>query len=689
MEWLLSSEDIKYWMAHIELRQPSVNIVRELKEYLVENNLYIGPATFTSGLIIVLHGACQVDCFEIVQYLLDNHKGQFDVNQLIPHYPFHSYLPYHINFSDQAISCKDTLVHAAIVSRSTKLLRLLVSYGASVNIPDLCSVTPLLKAADIPSRNKHIVGYLIRCGADIHYQDIDGKSVLMYAVSTKQVDKGTISLLLKSGVDPTLTDTNGYTVLHHAVLNGREDTLNTLFSLEIPPSLCPQTCKMHAIFVADAKNFWADRDHVYITEPHIKHEVITEVITKHPLCPPHLKVDSMLLNATFELYWDIFMDKDASHVGSIKACHDQFRKALSFRDQLKLPPPNLCEPIEAYGGLTEVTHIQEFEEKYSDLANTSTQVCLAYQCLIVRERCLGFGNNALICFLFVFGQWMISIQQYSQGLSLWLRATEMLLLRFQEGCKSDQAARELNHFVGFGFDCCVDIKELPLSKIPQYLYNSRLVPIWRNFIECQRLNLELHANIKHKHHYCGPSQFTWKVLINLLEHLYENPVQGVDVSSLCCELLKKCPRFPIGTSSYSTLLRLAVSKDGISCGFLSLFLESGGHIFVNEVGCDGVRPLQVAQTEEITSLLLEYGAHLDAACKPAHNHFINPHLINYFSAPLPLSCQTARYISSELIHYQLLDLPHHIIEFIALHDPSSIVLPHVDRAPDIYKLIYW
>ena len=688
MEWLLSTEDIKHWITQIKLHhQPTVKIVRVLKQYLAKNNLYIGPASFTSGLMIVLHGACQVDCVEIVQYLLDNHKGQFDVNQRIPHYPFRFYLSEHINFSDQASICKDTLVHAAIVSRSTKLLKLLVSHGASVNIPDLCSVTPLLKAADISFHSKHIVGYLIKVGANIHYQDMDGKSVLMYAVSTKQVDQGTVSLLLKAGVDPTLTDTHGYTVLHHAVFNGREDTLKTLFSFKIPPSLCPQACKTHAIFVADGKNFLVDRDHVYVTEPFIKHEVITEVISKHPLCPPHLKVDSMLLNATFELYWDIFMDTNASHLGSIKACHDQFRKALSLRDQLKLPPPTLCEPIEAYGGLSEVTCIEEFEEKYSDLANISTQVCLAYQCLIVRERCVSFGNNTIICFLFVFGQWMISIDRYSEGLSLWFRGTEMLLSRFQEGCKSDQAAQELNHFVSFGFDCCFDIKVLPFSKIP-HCYYSRLVPIWRNFIECQRLNLELHATIKHKHLYCGPPQFTWKVLINLLEYLYENPVQGVDVSSLCCEILEKCPRFPIGTSLYSTLLRLTVSRIGLNGDFFSLFLESGGYIYVNEVGYDGVRPLQIAQTEKLTLLLLEHGAHLDAACKPATNRFHNPHLTNYFSNPLPLSCLTARYISSEFIHYRLLDLPHHIIEFIALHDPSSIVLPHVvDRT--IFELIYW
>ena len=45
---------------------------------------------------------------------------------------------------------------------------------------------------------------------------------------------------------------------------------------------------------------------------------------------------------------------------------------------------------------TKLTSIEEFEEKYSDLSNITTQVNLAYQCLIIRERCLGYGDSTVI-----------------------------------------------------------------------------------------------------------------------------------------------------------------------------------------------------------------------------------------------------------------------------------------------------
>ena len=45
--------------------------------------MYIGPSTFTSGFILVLHKACCSDTLvNVVQYIFEHHMGQFNINEL-------------------------------------------------------------------------------------------------------------------------------------------------------------------------------------------------------------------------------------------------------------------------------------------------------------------------------------------------------------------------------------------------------------------------------------------------------------------------------------------------------------------------------------------------------------------------------------------------------------------------------
>ena len=311
-------------------------ILEDLKKYLANNNLYIGPATFTSGFISVLLEACQSGFVNIVQYVLNHHSGQFDINQLVPD---------KIQISSPLI-CRQTLVHAAVESPSPKLLKLLVSHGASVNIPDCCSVTPLLTALSTYDPSEEIVSYLLKVGADVHYRDMKGQTVLMYAVMSC-TDKDIISLLLKAGADATLTDECGYTVLHHAVLRKDLNAIKILFSFEIPPklNLCSSTSTISALFLADRKDFIKKESCLCLRE--LNPNVITDFVTNHPLCPPQLKVDSILLNVSY-----LFFKNTAYQTPIYQICHDKFKERLILRVQLKLPPPTLSEPIETYGSLS-------------------------------------------------------------------------------------------------------------------------------------------------------------------------------------------------------------------------------------------------------------------------------------------------------------------------------------------------
>ena len=714
MEWLLSTENVKHWVMQVSVhRKPSSTfspkqVMSDLQQFLSDHNLYIGPATVTSGFISVVHEACRSNNIDLVKFVLKHHRGKFDINQLILYTPITSIT---IITSD---NCKETLVHAVVnnvysESASIKMLKLLVSHGASVNIPDSSSVTPLLSAVNQCYPNKDIVRYLIKVGADVHYQDNKGRSVLMYAVSgTARAVKAIILLLLKAGADPTLTDERGYNVLHHAICDSNKcvDNLVVLMSAKIPPTLFSPSSKAHALFFADKRNFFADSDDFLdkdSPQPHNNPKKITDVITKHPLCSPRLKVDSILVNASFSLYWNIYINSPPTD--SIRACYNLMKEGLILQAKLKLPPPIISDPIEDYGGLSEVISIQELYVKYSDLTNTTTQVNLAYQCLIIRERCLGYGEFTVISSLFMYGGWMIVLDHFPEGLSLWLRGTQMLLSHFNEGIKSEQY--ELIRLIKNGYFCIsrrIDkvIKVLPML----HDLSTTFELIVCNLIECQRQSMEILSTSKEVNYLSGSdllaSFHNWKNLLTLLHNL----LNTLDITNLCHQFIEKCPEFPIASKVHVNVLNIAFSGcygKPFSDRFLSILLESGGNAFVNKIGLTGYRPLELAPTKEVTSLLLAHGAHLDAVskpnlyeqhmydavstpaffeeyvCIPPYTHFsLNPHLDDYFSTPLPLTCLSAKCIVSESIPYRLIDLPRHIIEFIALHDIEDIDIGSVD-----------
>ena len=676
MEWLLATTEVKYWVtrvsAHRKLSSTTSpkQVVSDFYQFLIKHNLYISPATFTSGFISVVHEACRSDNIYFVNFVLKHYRGKFDINQLILY-----------------TSCpkrEETLVHAAVESFSTKILSLLVSHGASVNIPDSSSVTPLLRAVKNFSQSENIINYLIKVGADVHYQDNKGQSVLMYAVSGSAQDvKNKVTLLLQAGADPTMTDKRGYNVIHVAIGNSYNcvDSLNGLLSANLPPSLFPPTSK--ALFFADQKFFILSK---YSRKLSNNPKEITNVITKHLFCPPRLKVDSILVNATFSLYRNIYINSPP--IDSIRACYDLIKEGLILQAKLMLPPPIISEPIEDYSGLSEVISIEELNEKYSDLTNTSIQVNLAYQCLIIRERCLGYGDVTVISSLFMYGGWVIVLDQVPEGLSLWLRGTQMLLSRFKEGNRSEQ--HKLISLIKNGYHCIKPRMDIVIEFLQMFHdLSTKFEQIIFNLIECQRQSTEMLLNNKEVDLSSIDDRVffdNWKNCLSLLNNLSKNPFHIVDLSSLCCEVLKKCPEFPIGSTLHVNVLDIALTglyRRSLSDHFLSILLDSGGDAFVNKVGWTGYRPLKLAQTKEATSLLLAHGAHLDAVSKPVllnrprlYDQYMristNPHLDDYFRTPCCLTCLSARCILSQSIPYRSIDLPPHIIEFIALHDQEDI-----------------
>ena len=699
MEWVMSSNDVVRWGSAVEKSASSEQkILDDLKQYLAEKNLYIGPTTFTSGFILVLYEACRSGAVCLVQYLLENHKGHFDIDQLILYHPISSYYRYktqNLSISAQLDHRKETLLHAASKCSSTDMLKVLVSYGASVNIPDCCSLTPLLRAI-VTSCSIDVIKYLLKSGANIDYQDRDGCTALMHGCRTK--NKDVFEVLLKSGANPTLTDRRGYTVVHEVIVHTELEALDCLLSFKVLPFCNPETKQVQPLFLADRN------DHDFISEIsvhrfyfsflpeyfHHPHNYRLDRLLDHPLCPPHVKFDIMLLNAG-NLFFHFALALNVNFTQLLDSSCNLFKKALEHRAQLKLPPPTLSKPIEAYGSLTEITSIEEFEEKYSDSANVSTQICLAYQHLLIRERCLGYGDGTVISYLLSYGEWMIFIDRHVQGLFLWHRATEMLLHCLEKDNIMSTLLLDLQSLLNSSFKTCDDFIKQNLKKtLEQNLpmtgssFNHDpqgfFVEIVKNLIECQKLSCEQYKK-HHVHRYESLFEKGHHALLELLNNLLLYPVLNDDIKLLSCEAVTKCSSFLTSSGWPSNLIDLALtrySKDE-AIPFLTLLLECGGSKLINDVGQHGIRPVSKATTKAITSLLIAYGAHVDAASIGGYMG-VNPHLKN-LQFSFPLTCLSARAIVAESIPYRSIDLPPHIIEFIALHDPmASEFIPIVPSA---------
>lgn len=659
MEWLLSNCDMISW----SLKMSNINgfeLLLDLQNYLYQNNLSITSATFSSGFMLVLHEACRSGHIQFVQFVLDHYEDQFDINQLILYHPN---FDYDISLKTIRWLCnhrKETLVHAAVHSQSVELLQLLVSHKASMSTPDCCSQTPLLKA--VTRCDKDTVSYLLKAGCNVNYQDSTGRTVLMHICSAHVLPntiETILSLLLEAGADPNISDQRGYTAIHEAVYN-KNCTVLKLFirNFKISPFTCLQSSITHPLFLA---NQLAD---LYSSKPTCFFP--TQVITDHPNCPSQLKVDHILLNATHSLYryccdYNLHPDQD------LFDCVDQFKHALRLRVTLDVPSSAL--PYKCYGNLTEVASLDELQKLYT--ANIkSNLVNFTYQCLIVRERILGYGDSTLIEFLLKFGKAFSQTTMKShlqQGLQLWLRATDMILYRLKENIYSN--LKELQKVTESGLEKCsnlVQSNKESQSRVECDLSQAMLWPILQNLIQCEYMTIQ-QFKAKHYHDIISPAGY--RHLIKILQNLYQANVHGTEVSSLIYEALLKCSTFSYGFELSTNLVDVLLDEPEVSTPFLQLLLKYGGQKVINEIGLFGVRPLYKAKTQEVTNMLLKYGAHPDAVNEDGL--YGNPHFMDgYFRSPLPLQCHVARAVVSQAIPYRSSELPQSIIDFISLHDPD-------------------
>lgn len=105
-----------------------------------------------------------------------------------------------VNVHEFNSTTSETLLGLAVDKGRLDVIKLLVDHGASLEMQDETTLTPLQVAAPIGSRT--VVEYLLKKGAKVDSQDNKGKTALIYAVQSGWVQN--VKLLLKYGANKNI-----------------------------------------------------------------------------------------------------------------------------------------------------------------------------------------------------------------------------------------------------------------------------------------------------------------------------------------------------------------------------------------------------------------------------------------------------------------------------------------------------
>ncbi len=569
---------------------------------------------------------------------------------------------------------KCTALNAACLSDTTSMevVKLLVSHGALVNIPSCRKSTPLMGAAF--SGKLDIVKYLVKHGGAVDTSNLMGNAPLCAAAMGGH--HKVISYLLKKGADVNHQTMTGDTAIHIAATEGHLKVVKELLAhgASVIPTLKPPS------------PFHDPAPHPILLAASEGHENVVNLLLNHPHCPPELKSDALLiLGAT------LFEQRK---IGRVAMLHNLWSQALALRDSCALKP-DYAPAVEAYGGRTEIQGLED----YSLLRNSPLSE-FYYQCLIIRERVMGYGELSLIRRISQSVMELLIVQKLSGAELLWIRLLEMMVSFV--GTKSPEF---IAHFFSHSFYSrwrdLLDGFLVIFEKIvpPQHeIKYEPLVAFAVSGIEFLRVPSLEPECLKPE---VQPLILHALILFSAwLYHTHPDPtnVTGggeeaggslVVFDSSCESLGREFVEKNLRPSSSTTLLHIALNQlhtlifKSVSLLVSALF-RWGAESLVNTPDRNGNRPLHLAvlnADSQTVVCLLENGAHLDSVNgegRKAENVYSNKLYVNddlegvFFSNPLPLSCQASHCVVREGLPYRSMDLPPHLKDFIGLHDKPQL-----------------
>ena len=569
-------------------------------------------------------------------------------------------------------------LHAACLRDNVNLdvVKLLVSRGASVNLPNCRQTTPIMGVAF--SGNMDVVKYLVENGAEINAINLTRSTSLFLAAKTGQHE--VIKYLLKKGANLNHEDVYGHTALHRAAGEGHLKAVRELLAHGAATkmeSYCPGSVVPPVLMAA--------------SEGHP--EIVKELLTL-PNCPTLLKVDTMLL-----LGATVFEQKKPQRDTLLNL----WNKALTLRSSNTLGVLQNCSPlIEAYGNRAEIKTHEDFRVLQSSVLE------IHYQALIMRERIMGYGDFSLIQQLSCYVTELLHLNRLREAELLSIRVMDMLVY-FISSKPTEYSAHYFPHFFVREWTALIEEFVLEFQEVDLNVYQPNFKP----FVEFELKGLEFLELPVSDCPKPSPLQLVTHALLLFcmwlrLERQLHGDLDKAKMHNNDCETLGR--KFVAGYMNLEnsgdnlTLLHLAlyssslhiqtgivlqnsVIQTGISW-LIPALLRWGSDAVVDVPNLNGMRPLHLAisntDSSEVLTHLLDYGAHLDAVNAAGNSVFdiyrarrmrlSDPLKADLeavlYASPLSLTCHACRVVVAEGLPYEV--MPPHVKDLIRLHDKACV-----------------
>lgn len=640
---------------------------------------------YTDKVDAILLWACRRGWTEFVVWFLERFGSaavkcpvRYHVEDKGTTYKIYQLFPYCLIEKKKCTNLRDfhteSLLHAAAFSGSCKTVSCILQSGASVNDINCCGQTPLSIACHLCHID--VCKLLLEQGACVNHQDAMSYTPMMYACSTAsklgKLSSSLVHLLLQYGADVHLTNEQGLTALHVAVTHQNAYALEALFSnghLPTPslasfPTIMFYGRHLFGCFVP-SKNFSS----------------ICQVITSSTnLLSPEQRAEMYLLLATM-----IFeFSGPKSH---LDPCKRVIEKAFSISTQFSFTRDDF-KVLPLYE--TYFLRIQNFQD-LTQMLNSSQSVMyehIAYLCLVVRECLLGPQSLPTIALIFKVGlQLFLRGSPSVQCVGLWLRAS-IMLRTYCESVAPDLESVQAHRRVFFRI---LKLVRFICKKITSSFVENTSV-IVSNVLGSvgQYLSVLYHTHFHTPNHIAVGLAYLLDECVQNIFSLWKLDRDGKcpvsSVSAIGKEFIHTCPEFigkdlwPTNVLHFCVISKLPAEfiEVMLPAEFIEAMLQWGASKYINSpVGLDSNRPLHYSQESQVTSVLLEYGAHFDAvngAGKTAfEDQFANDcsvYLAQY--TPSPLACLSAKAVVTYSIRYLDIDYPQSLKTFIGYHDPSLL-----------------
>lgn len=617
--------------------------------------------------------AAQYGKKKVIQFFCEKYGEKLDVNQSATIVSL---------TTKKKVHCA-TALWAASTGGHLDIVEYLVAHGANVNKPTLTQSTPL-RGASFHGHIK-VMEFLLHRGADINTPNCIGQSPLCIAAMRGQLDA--VKFLVNKGADKHQKTINGYSVVHLAATKGRVEIVTFLLSSGISP-----------LFL-QAQPFNND----YIPCPlflaaSTGQRRMVEEFMNHKDCPPECKSDAYLLLGATRC--------EISPRGLTMTSREMWMKGQALREehdlQVQFLPPN-----EHYGNRSEMKDLRDLHVLAQEPNFTRYEAY--FQSLIIRERCMGYGDQGLIYFLIRRGLWFVNHNHFSEAERLWFRAMDMEV----RVCEIEIRHSRFGHSEGLQRDLEKDLSQYACGI--WHMVHEDYRPNFEKYVEFGFKELEILHCLKQKSE-TAPFIDTALILSVMIyifaswvyfdnQDCHDDRPDDMHCSEECNRYGRLFVEKHLHTANGSSLLHLLLSNLPVLeddeklldkypdlSNLINALLQWGADEVINLPDEQGARPIHLAidlanrsenedtvDIHELVSPLIAAGVHLDAVNRQGETiHFMCTsdlvRVVLYSNGPHSLYCQAANRIVVEGLPYKNLGLPVHIVDHIGFHDRKMLPL---------------